>query len=177
MGFEAPRIGISSCLLGDEVRFDGGHKREAFLIDVLGPLVEWVRVCPELEIGLGVPREPLRLEGSTHGVRLMTVETRVDHSEAMREFAHRRVSELADLGVSGYVLKSKSPSCGLRGVKVFDEAGGQSAAGAGLFAAILRERLPELPIEEETTLMDAAARDDFLRRATAYARRHARRDE
>src|SRR5205814_9601216 len=107
MGFEAPRIGISSCLLGDEVRFDGGHKREAFLIDVLGPLVEWVRVCPELEIGLGVPREPLRLERLADDARLMTVETRIDHTDAMRQFAHRRVTELVELGVSGYVLKSK----------------------------------------------------------------------
>jgi uncharacterized protein YbbK (DUF523 family) len=171
-----PRIGISSCLLGDEVRFDGGHKRESSLADVLGPSVEWVRVCPEVEIGLGVPREPLRLERSPLGLRLITVQTRVDHTDAMREYARRRVDELAELDLSGYVLKSKSPSCGLRGVTVFDQRGAASAEGAGLFAAILRERLPELPIEEESTLADAAVRDAFLKRASAHAARHGRHD-
>ena len=165
------RIGISSCLLGDEVRFDGGHKRDALLIDTLDPYVEWVRVCPEVELGLGVPREPLRLVSSGTGIRMVAVQTRIDHTDAMREYARTRVSELARADLSGYVLKAKSPSCGLDGVTVCDEAGQVAATGSGLFAAALRAVLPDLPVEDEVRLADAAVREAFLRRATAYDRR------
>ena len=170
------RIGISSCLLGDEVRFDGGHKRDGSLIDALGPHVEWVRVCPEIELGLGVPREPVRLVSSGGAIRMIAVQTRIDHTDAMRDYAIRRVRELAQADLSGYVLKAKSPSCGLRDVNVAmdDLQGVASATGMGLFAATLREVLPDLPAEDELRLADAAVRESFLERAAAYDRLHRR---
>jgi FdhD protein len=165
------RIGISSCLLGDEVRFDGGHKRDSALIETLDPFVEWVRVCPEVELGLGVPREPVRLVSAGAGIRMVGLQTRIDHTDAMREYAERRVAELARADLSGYVLKAKSPSCGLHGVNVYDEAGAAAGTGMGLFAAALRAGLPDLPVEDEAGLADAAVREAFLQRAMAYDRR------
>jgi uncharacterized protein YbbK (DUF523 family) len=165
------RIGISSCLLGDEVRFDGGHKRDGFLMETLDPYVEWVRVCPEVELGLGVPREPVRLVSVGGDTRMIAVQSRVDHTGAMREYATGRVSELARADLSGYVLKAKSPSCGLDDVSVYDEAGAVAETGMGLFAAALREGLPDLPVEDDVHLADAAVREAFLQRAMAYDRR------
>ena len=171
------RIGISSCLLGDEVRFDGGHKRDGSLIDALGPYVEWVRVCPEVELGLGVPREPVRLVSAGGRIRMVALQTRIDHTDAMHAFATRRVGELALADLSGYVVKAKSPSCGLRDVRVVtagvtDVAG---TTGVGLFAAALREGLPDLPVEDDVRLADASVRESFLERAVAYDRLHRRR--
>src|SRR6266404_7119360 len=107
------RLGISACLLGHEVRYDGGHKRDPFLTETLGRFVEWVPVCPEVELGLGVPREPIRLEGDPARPRLVALETRTDHTEAMRRLARARATGLARLELAGYVLKSDSPSCGM----------------------------------------------------------------
>lgn len=164
------RIGISSCLLGDEVRFDGGHKRDTALLQALEPFVEWVRVCPEVELGLGVPREPVNLVSAGAETRMIGVRTRIDHTGAMREYARRRVAELVRADLSGYVLKAKSPSCGLHGVSIFDEGGAVAGTGMGLFAAALRAGLPELPLADEAGLADPAARDEFLQRAMAYDR-------
>ena len=168
------RIGISSCLLGDEVRFDGGHKRDGGLIDAFGPHVEWVRVCPEIELGLGVPREPIQLVSEAGAIRMVGVDTRIDHTDAMRDYATRRVRELAQADLAGYVLKAKSPSCGLRDVRVAmdDRRDVPGATGMGLFAAVLREMLPDLPAEDEVRLVDAAVRESFLERALAYDRLH-----
>lgn len=168
------RIGISSCLLGDEVRFDGGHKRDAPLLAALDPYVEWVRVCPEVEMGMGVPREPVRLVGSADGIRMIAVHTRVDHTESMRAFAARRVVALASMDLRGYVLKADSPSCGPDGVKVFDATGAFTRSGTGLFAAALKDGLPGLPIEQEARLGDPRLRDEFLQRVFAYDRECAR---
>lgn len=164
------RIGISSCLLGDEVRFDGGHKRDASLIEALAPLVEWVRVCPEVEMGMGVPREPVRLVQVNGGTRMIAVQSGIDHTDAMRAYAARRAGELAGADLAGYVLKAKSPSCGLHDVSIQNE----SATGMGLFAAALREALPDLPVEDELRLTDPSVRDGFLQRAEAYERVHRR---
>jgi uncharacterized protein YbbK (DUF523 family) len=165
------RIGISSCLLGDEVRFDGGHKRAGSLIAAFTPEVEWVRVCPEVELGLGVPREPVQLVTTPQGTRMMAVQTRIDHTDAMREYAARRMKQLAAANLSGYVLKAKSPSCGLHDVNVHDDAGRITATGTGLFAAALRAAFPELPVEDELRLEDPGARAAFLSRVRAYAHR------
>jgi uncharacterized protein YbbK (DUF523 family) len=171
------RIGISSCLLGDEVRFDGGHKRAPFLIDTLGPLVEWVRVCPEVEVGMGVPREPLRLLRIGGDIRMITTRTGVDHTDRMRAFAARRTTELEALGLRGYVLKQDSPSCGMARVKVFDTAGEEPIRnGVGIYAAILQERFPALPIEEEGRLQDPLLLENFIERVIAYDRLLARRN-
>lgn len=166
---EKIRLGVSACLLGERVRYDGGHKRDAFLVDALGPWVEWVPVCPELEVGLGVPRPPIHLAGAAASPRLVVVATGEDLTARMRRFAERRVAELARLGLDGYVLKRASPSCGMERVKVHG-ARGRPAAGRGLFASALIERLPLLPVEEEGRLADAAIRDNFIERVFAAGR-------
>lgn len=167
---ERPRIGISACLLGDEVRFDGGHKRDPFLTDVLGPHVEWVRVCPEVEVGMGTPRETLRLVRATDGgVRMLTTRTNIDYTDSMRDWARSRLHALASENLSGYVLKKDSPSCGMERVKVY---GGPvpERTGRGLFADALLSRFPNLPVEEEGRLSDPRLRENFIERVFAYQR-------
>jgi uncharacterized protein YbgA (DUF1722 family)/uncharacterized protein YbbK (DUF523 family) len=163
------RIGISACLLGDEVRFDGGHKRDRFLTDTLGPFVEWVKVCPEVEMGLGTPRETLRLVADTARLRLVTTRTQIDHTEGMNRWSAARVEELAHENLSGYVLKKDSPSCGMVRVKVYGLAMPERS-GRGLFATALMERFPSLPVEEEGRLSDPRLRENFIERVFAYRR-------
>src|SRR6266545_546757 len=170
------RLGISACLLVQEVRYNGGHKRDAFLTDVLGKYVDWVDVCPEVEVGLGTPRPAMRLvrigRGEDAQVRLITPETGVDHTDVMRAWAVRRVEELAQLELDGYVLKKGSPSCGMQQVELHPEEGGVPAREArGLFAEALLRGLPDLPVEEEGRLQDPAIRESFLSRVFARARR------
>jgi uncharacterized protein YbbK (DUF523 family) len=170
------KLGVSACLLGERVRYDGQHQRHDWLVDVLGPLVTWVPVCPELELGLGVPRPPIELvrDPARFELRLIDTGSGRDLSADMRAFAAARVAGLAAQGIAGYVLKSKSPSCGVAGVKVF--AGpGESAftrSGRGLFAAALLERLPDLPVIEDHELDDPCARDQFVTRVCAYHHQH-----
>jgi uncharacterized protein YbgA (DUF1722 family)/uncharacterized protein YbbK (DUF523 family) len=164
------RLGVSACLLGAGVRYDGGHKRDAFLTDVLDPHVEWVAVCPEVEIGLGVPRPTLRLTGSPKAPRLVQEAGGQDLTARMHAYAGPRVSELERLELDGYVLKRASPSCGLFRVRVYREPGAPGADGRGLFAAALVERMPMLPVEEEGRLTDPALRENFIERVFAMAR-------
>jgi uncharacterized protein YbbK (DUF523 family)/uncharacterized protein YbgA (DUF1722 family) len=162
------KIGVSQCLLGESVRHDGAHKRNTFVVDVLGPYVEWVAVCPEVEAGLGVPREAMHLEDSEQGVRMVTNSSGVDHTDKIREFADRRVEELSEAKLSGFVLKRGSPSCGLQ-VQI-QTSEGEERWGRGLFAESLLERLPGLPVIEEADLSDPAKRQGFVERAFAYRR-------
>ena len=164
------RVGISSCLLGEEVRFDGGHKREAFLTDVLSRFVEFVPVCPEVEAGFGTPREAMHLRVENGAVRLVTVKTKRDVTAPMERLVRRRVPALEADGLSGYVLKKNSPSCGLERVKVYGPNGVAAASGRGLFAAALIKRFPLLPVEEEGRLTDAELRENFIERVFAYHR-------
>jgi uncharacterized protein YbbK (DUF523 family) len=166
---ERIRIGISACLLGEEVRFDGGHKRDAYLTDVLAERVEWVAVCPEVEVGMGTPREPLRLVRENGWTRMVTVHTAIDHTDTMNAWAKARVEALAREDLDGYVLKKDSPSCGMEGVKVYGP-GGPVRDGRGLFAEALIARLPRLPVEEEGRLTDPGIRERFLERVSAYRR-------
>ena len=165
------RIGISSCLLGDEVRFDGGHKRDAFLTGTLAPFVEWIRVCPEVEVGMGVPRETLRLVTAGGDTRMITTRTGIDHTDSMRAYAYRRTRQLAEMDLRGYVLKKDSPSCGMERVKVYDPGGSAPVrTGVGTYAAVLKDRFPALPIEEEGRLQDPVLRENFIERVFAYDR-------
>jgi uncharacterized protein YbbK (DUF523 family) len=158
-----PRVGISRCLLGDEVRYDGGHKLEPTLIDQLGDVVEWVPVCPEVEVGMGVPREPIQLILRSGTLRLAGVESGIDWTDRMQSWAARRIDELHRLQLSGFVLKARSPSCGLRDVLV---RGAESSRG--MFAAALTEAMPTLPVADEDQLRDAVVRSDFLDRVRAF---------
>jgi uncharacterized protein YbgA (DUF1722 family)/uncharacterized protein YbbK (DUF523 family) len=164
------RLGVSACLLGSPVRFDGGHKRDPFLTDVLGRYVEWVPVCPEVELGMEAPREALRLTGSGREIRLVTTRTGRDFSVSMRRYASHRLEELAGDDLCGYILKKDSPSCGLERVKVYGSGGVPERSGRGLFAAALVERFPALPVEEEGRLNDPRLRENFIERVFAYRR-------
>ena len=164
------RVGISQCLLGDNVRYDGGHKHDSVLIEALGRYVEWVPVCPEVEIGLGTPREPMRLVGDLHAPRLITTNTGVDHTDAMTRFAQQRVRELEALNLSGFVFKSASPSCGISGVLLFNAQGTETQDGVGLFARAFMTHFPLIPVEEEGQLHDPQALKNFLERVFSYHR-------
>ena len=164
------RIGISSCLLGERVRYDGGHKQDHFLTDVIGRHVEWVAVCPEFEIGLGVPREPIQLERKSGEIRLVSIETRADHTNTMWRWSKRRLDELHSDNLSGYILKSRSPSCGIGRVPIRHENGAREGNGRGLFAKGLLERFESLPVEEETRLANPMQRENFIERVFAYRR-------
>jgi uncharacterized protein YbbK (DUF523 family)/uncharacterized protein YbgA (DUF1722 family) len=170
-GAERPiRIGISSCLLGNPVRFDGGHKRDRFVTEVLGRFVEWVPVCPEVELGMGTPRPPLRLVRDGGGARLVEIESGRDHTRSMQSYAERRVRALRDLDLCGYILKKDSPSCGMTGVKLYAAKGTPRREGRGLFASALLNAHPNLPVEEEGRLENAKRRESFVERVFAYRR-------
>lgn len=164
------RLGISRCLLGDEVRFDGGHKRDNFLTDVLGPYVEWVPVCPEVEAGLGTPREAMRLVGDPAHPRLLTIKSGRDHTRALEKMTTGRLAELGDLDLSGYVFKRGSPSCGVERVRVYGEQAMPSHNGIGIFARAFIEHFPLIPVEEEGRLCDAPLRENFIERVFCYRR-------
>jgi uncharacterized protein YbgA (DUF1722 family)/uncharacterized protein YbbK (DUF523 family) len=164
------RVGVSACLLGSEVRFDGGHKRDDFLTDTLGQFVEFVPVCPEVELGLGVPRESVRLVREADGLGMVGNETGKDITEDMRAFAERRTRALGAERLSGYVLKKDSPSCGMERVRVYAKSGMPSRDGVGLFAQALMRHYPNLPVEEEGRLKDSVLRENFIERVFAYHR-------
>jgi uncharacterized protein YbbK (DUF523 family)/uncharacterized protein YbgA (DUF1722 family) len=162
------RIGISACLLGQNVRYDGGHKRDRYVTDTLGEYFEWVSVCPEVEIGLGTPRPIIRLEDHAGDIRLTMPSTGRDLTRDMNEYAKKRVRALRRLQLSGYLLKSKSPSCGMERVKVYRGRGGPSKQGRGVFATRLMEAFPDLPVEEEGRLCDPVLRENWIERVFAY---------
>jgi uncharacterized protein YbgA (DUF1722 family)/uncharacterized protein YbbK (DUF523 family) len=156
-----PRVGVSSCLLGEPVRFNGGHSRCRFLTDELGPHVEWVPYCPEMEIGLGAPRETLRL---TVDGRLVSRSGEADHTAAMAALP-------LPAGLDGYVFKAKSPSCGIHGIPRYAASGQPSDhRGRGVFAQRMSARFPLLPAEDEGRLNDAVLREEFTERIFAFAR-------
>lgn len=166
---EPIRIGVAACLLGQNVRFDGGHKKDDFVTGMLGRYVEFVPVCPEVEVGMSIPRPTIRLERRGEEIHLVDPKNDVDHTEAMRRWAERRVSDIARLDLCGYVLKKDSPSCGMERVRVYAK-GAPTRSGRGIFAAELLDRLPLLPVEEEGRLNDPGLRENFVERVFAYRR-------
>lgn len=159
-----PKVGVSACLLGQQVRYDGGHKRDAFVAGALSEFVSFVPICPETAIGLGVPRPTIRLVGEFERPRLLgTADPGLDLTRRMERYAHQQTASLGDL--CGYILKKDSPSCGMQRVKVFSETGGPAQRkGSGVFARILMQRLPLLPVEEEGRLNDPVLRENFINR-------------
>jgi uncharacterized protein YbgA (DUF1722 family)/uncharacterized protein YbbK (DUF523 family) len=166
------RLGISACLLGQEVRFDGGHQLDRFITGTLGRYVEFVPVCPEMECGLGVPREAMRLVGEPSAPRLMTVRTKIDHTARMVKWAENRVRELAQEDLCGFIFKSKSPSSGMERVRVYREPpqGSPVIKGVGLFARMFMEHFPLLPVEDEGRLHDPVLRENFIERIFVFQR-------
>ncbi|MBN1587877.1 MAG: DUF523 and DUF1722 domain-containing protein [Pirellulales bacterium] len=164
------RIGISTCLLGERVRYDGGHKHDLFITETLGSYFYWVPTCPEVAIGLGIPRPPIRLESQGDGNRLVMSKHGTDLTRKMEVYARRRVRELETEDLCGYLLKKQSPSCGMERVKVYASRGAPRRDGVGLFAKELTARLPNLPVEEEGRLHDPRLRENWVERVFAYRR-------
>ena len=165
------RIGISSCLLGQKVRYDGGHKRDRFATDVLEPFVEWVPLCPEVEIGLGIPRPTIRLERDPErGVRLVMPKTDEDLTARMAEWSEMKVAAILELDLCGYILKKDSPSCGMERVKVYDANDVPARDGTGIFAEALLRLAPHIPVEEEGRLNDPRLRENFIARVFSMRR-------
>jgi uncharacterized protein YbgA (DUF1722 family)/uncharacterized protein YbbK (DUF523 family) len=164
------RIGISQCLLGEQVRFDGGHKLDRFITLTLGQYFEWIPVCPEVELGLGIPRETLRLVQLEEGTGLVMPKSGRDWTREMTEYAKKRVAKLAGEELTGYILKSDSPSCGMERVRVYAPNGMPTRNGIGLFARELLRYFPDLPIEEEGRLSDPRLRENWIERVFAYHR-------
>ncbi len=158
-------LGISSCLLGHKVRYDGGHKYDSWLVESLGNYVDYIPVCPEVGCGLPVPREAMRLVGDSINPRLLTQKTGIDHTQKMQDFCKRAITELKDKQLCGFVFKSKSPSSGMERVKVYPLSGGAaSKTGVGIFARSFMEAFPLLPVEEEGRLHDPVLRENFIER-------------
>lgn len=163
-------IGISSCLLGEKVRFDAGHKQDRYITDVLGPFVTFVPVCPEVEVGMGAPRESVKLIGKLNEPRMVGNTSGEDWTDRMVKYASRRVKQDDTRNLTGYILKRKSPSCGMERVRVQTASKTSEYKGVGLFASALLEEYPYLPIEEEGRLNDPALRENFIERIFALSR-------
>jgi len=161
---EKIRLGISSCLLGENVRYDGGHKLDKFLRDTLGQWVDYVPVCPEVECGMPTPREAMHLEGNPNHPRLVTKNSKRDLTDQMLRWAQRRVAELEKENLHGFIFKSRSPSSGMERVKVYNQRGVPHKIGVGLFAKAFMDHFPILPVEEEGRLNDPILRENFITR-------------
>jgi uncharacterized protein YbgA (DUF1722 family)/uncharacterized protein YbbK (DUF523 family) len=167
---EKIKLGISTCLLGEKVRYDGGHKLNRYLVNVVGQFVEWVPVCPEAECGLPIPRESMRLVHSSKGPRLMTRKSKIDHTDLMMKWAAIRLRRLEKENLCGYIFKSKSPSSGMRDINIYNEKGMPQSKSSGLFAQAFMERFSILPVEDEGRLNDAGLRENFIERVFVYHR-------
>jgi len=164
------RLGISTCLLGENVRYDGGHKRDRFIIETLGQFVEFVPVCPEVECGLPVPRESMHLAGNPESPRLVTTRTKNDHTDRMVKWARKRVGELEKENLCGFIFKSNSPSSGMERVKVYNDHGMAQKIGVGMFARAFMDHFPLIPVEEDGRLHDIRLRENFIERIFALKR-------
>ena len=165
------KLGISACLTGEKVRYDGQHKLDHYLMDILGKFVEYVPVCPEVGCGMTVPREAMRLVGDKDSPRLMTIRTQVDKTDIMVAWAKPELDRLAQEDLCGFVFKSKSPSSGMSFVKIYNSGAGIPVKnGVGIFARMFMERFPLLPVEDEGRLHDDRLRENFIERVFAYAR-------
>lgn len=168
---EKPLVGISTCLLGENVRYDGGHKLDRYLRDILGKHVDFLPVCPEVECGMGVPREAVRLVLSGGDIRLMTRETNIDMTDMMKSWMAGRIDEIAEFPLCGFIFKSRSPSSGLMRIKVYTDKGVRND-GIGIFARAVLERFPFLPVEDDGRLNDEKLRENFIERVFVMQRWH-----
>lgn len=166
---ERIKLGISSCLLGENVRYNGGHQLDHYIRDTLGQFVEWVPVCPEVECGLPIPREAMRLVGEPESPRLVTQKTGIDHTDRMISWAAKRLMELEGEGLCGFIFKIRSPSSGMRDVKVYK---GESVrkSGVGIWAREFMKRFPHIPVEDDGRLHDPGLRENFIERIFLFHR-------
>ena len=160
---EKIRVGISSCLLGNEVRYNGQHKKDHFITNTLGNWCEFVPVCPEVECGLPVPRESMRLVGTKDEYRLLTHNTKEDITPMMKSWAEKRLKQLESEDIVAFIFKTRSPSSGMRAIKIYKEDGNIAHRNAtGIFAGMFMERFPEIPVEDEGRLHDPGIRENFI---------------
>jgi len=164
------KIGISSCLHGEKVRYDAGHQLDRYITDTLGQYFEWMPVCPEVEYGLPVPREPMRLVGDPDSPRLITIRTGIDHTEGMLKWAEQKLKELEKEELCGFIFKSRSPSSGIGGVKVYTLSGMPSQRGIGLFGRAFMNKFPVIPVIDDGRLHDPGLRENFIERVFVYKR-------
>lgn len=167
---EKIRVGVSSCLLGEKVRYDGGHKHDRFITQTLGEYVDFVGVCPEVECGLSTPREAMRLVGKLDNPKLLTQKTEIDYTVKMHKWAKKRVAALAKEGLCGFIFKTGSPSSGMRDIKVYNAKGCAVKKGVGLFAKTFMDAFPLLPVEDDGRLHDMALRENFIERVFVFKR-------
>ncbi len=164
-------IGISSCLLGNKVRYDGQHKHDPYLSETLGEFFEYTPVCPEVQCGLSIPREAMRLVGTAENPRLVTIKSGIDYTDQMKKWGEEILTFLADKKLCGFIFKAKSPSSGMERIKIYPEQGGTPQKnGRGIFAAMYMERFPFIPVEDEGRLHDPLLRENFIERVFAYRR-------
>jgi uncharacterized protein YbgA (DUF1722 family)/uncharacterized protein YbbK (DUF523 family) len=164
------KVGVSSCLLGEKVRWDGNHKQDAVVKNQLGRIFEWVPTCPEVEIGMGIPRETVQLTGNPMAPRMVGTTTATDWTRRMNRYSKKRSSELGRMNVCGYIFKSKSPSCGIARIKILSNNGKTQSKGRGMFADSFMQKYPLIPVEDEDRLHDARVRENFITRVFAYHR-------
>ncbi|MFP4236604.1 MAG: YbgA family protein [Desulfonatronovibrio sp.] len=164
------KIGISTCLLGENVRYDGGHKLNRYLRDELGKYVNYIPVCPETESGLPVPREAMRLVGDPENPRLVTIQSRVDHTGRLEEWGRQKLEELDKENLCGFIFKAKSPSSGMERVKVYNDKGHPVPRGRGVFAGMFMDKFPLVPVEEDGRLNDPGLRENFIARIFVFNR-------
>ena len=167
---EKIKIGVSTCLLGKNVRYDGGHQWDRYLTQTLGRYFEWVPVCPEVEYGLPVPREAMRLVGDPAAPRLVTIRSGIDHTAGMKAWARGKLISLAKESLCGFIFKSKSPSSGMTAVKVYGDKGAPARRGTGIFAGAFMAHFPFMPVEDDGRIHDPVLRENFIERVFVFHR-------
>jgi len=164
------KTGISSCLLGNKVRYDGGHKWDRYITETLGQYLEWVPVCPEIECGLPVPRQAMHLIGSPDSPRLVTIGTGIDHTDRMLRWSKNKLIELEKENLSGFIFKSRSPSSGIGGIKIYTPSGMQGQRGKGIFGNAFLQHFPLIPVIDDGRMHNPSLRDNFIERVFVYKR-------
>lgn len=158
------KIGISACLLGEKVRYNGEHKRNSFIIQTFSSLVEFLPICPEVEVGFGAPREPMQLVGDPQSPRLMTLNSEKDLTDPMLQWTKERIKSLTTENLDGFIFKSKSPSCGISDIKIYSKNEAILKKGTGLFARAFIDHFSLIPVEDEKSLQDPLNRERFFKR-------------
>lgn len=167
---EKIKIGVSSCLLGEKVRYDGGHKHDRYITDTLGNFFNYISVCPEVECGLPVPREAMRLVGDIKSPHLLTIKSKIDYTEKMFKWINKKIPELEKENLCGFIFKSRSPSSGIKDVKIYNSSGMLSGKGAGLFGGEFVRKFPYIPVIDEGRLHDPILRENFIERVFVFYR-------
>ncbi len=170
MTMKKPCVGISPCLLGKKVRYDGGQRRNRYITDILGKYFAWIPVCPEVEYGLGIPREPMQLVGDRAKPRIVTISTGIDHTDGMVKWVENKLVELEKEDLCGFIFKSKSPSSAIRGVRIISPSGVECGVGPGIFGGAFIKHFSLIPAIDDEQLGNPVLRKDFLEKVFALKR-------